>query len=133
MTDRAPVDVVLASAPLTLNARYGKLKGAGYGLPALGLLYLAGAARRHGHRVAVVDAAAMGMPQDESAAAILERSPSVVGLSATTLGIASAASLAARLKSAAPALRVVVGWTARDGSSGRHLASIRGVRCGRGG
>jgi radical SAM superfamily enzyme YgiQ (UPF0313 family) len=106
---RKPVDVVLASAPLSLATRYGRLQGAGNTLPALGLLYLAGAARRAGHRVAVLDADARGMDEVDASAAILARSPSVVGLSATTLGIASAARLAARLRQAAPSLRIVIG------------------------
>jgi radical SAM superfamily enzyme YgiQ (UPF0313 family) len=104
-----PVDLVLASAPVSMEARYGKLRGAGNSLPTLGLLFLAASARRAGFTTAVVEAGAANLVEAEAAEAILARSPRVVGLSATTLGVHAAARLAGRLKSAAPGLRVVVG------------------------
>jgi len=92
-----------------MQARYGRLSGAGNSLPTLGLLYLAGAARKAGYETAIVEAGAMGMGQDEAVAAILAHGPSVVGLTATTLGIHAAGRLAAALKAKSPSVRIVIG------------------------
>lgn len=101
--------LVLASPPVTLDARYGKLAGAGSTEPSFGLVCLAAAARARGHEVAIVEASAQGLSMETAARRIVELHPTVLGLTATTSGIVAAAELAARVKSSSPRTLCLIG------------------------
>jgi anaerobic magnesium-protoporphyrin IX monomethyl ester cyclase len=101
--------LVLATAPLSLEARYGRFAGAASTEPSFGLLCLAAVARRAGFPVAVVEASSLGLAPAAAADVILAAAPDVVGLSATTLGVVSAARLAEAIKRQRPDAVTLIG------------------------
>ena len=103
------VRLALASAPVRLADRYGDFSGAANTEPSFGLACLAAVAMDAGADVRIVEAASLDLSVEEALDRILPFEPHVVGISATTVGIAAAGALAARLKSARPQVRVLVG------------------------
>jgi len=77
--------------------------------PPLGLAYLAAAARAAGHSASIVDANALDLDPDAAAAVALAEAPDVVGLTATTPTIDTAAAIAGRIKARAPGKTVICG------------------------
>jgi anaerobic magnesium-protoporphyrin IX monomethyl ester cyclase len=108
--------VVLATSPVSIQERYRHFAGAASTQPSFGLVCLAGSAKQVGAKLRIIDAAAENIPEDEAFRDIIRLRPDVVGLSSTTCGIASAASLAARLKTANPHIITVLG--------GAHVTAI---------
>lgn len=103
------IKLVLASAPVTLAERYGTFAGAASTEPSFGLVCLAAAAGQAGADVHIVEAASRDLDVPAAREAILRFTPDVVGISATTMGIAASARLAGELKSANPDVVVLVG------------------------
>ena len=101
--------LVLATAPVSLEDRYGAFAGAANTEPSFGLACLAASAREAGAAVAIVEAAAGNLPLGETLRRVLEFKPTVVGLPATTSGIEAAAALATRIKEARPDVLVLIG------------------------
>jgi radical SAM superfamily enzyme YgiQ (UPF0313 family) len=101
--------LVLATSPVPLSQRYGKFAGAASTEPSFGLVCLAAAAEKAGAKVALVEASARNMSVEQAARAILGMSPDIVGISATTAGIAAAGELAARLKKQMPSVTTLAG------------------------
>jgi anaerobic magnesium-protoporphyrin IX monomethyl ester cyclase len=101
--------LVLATAPVSLEERYGAFAGAANTEPSFGLACLAASAREAGAAVAIVEAAAGNLPLGETLRRVLDFKPSVVGLTATTSGIEAAAALAAHIKEQAPDTLVLIG------------------------
>jgi len=77
--------------------------------PALGVAYLAGAARRAGCPVSVVDAHAFDLSLDRLVGAATRLGPDVVGLTSTTFNWPVVAEAARRLRQVMPRLVLVVG------------------------
>ncbi|MCL6451132.1 MAG: B12-binding domain-containing radical SAM protein [Acetobacteraceae bacterium] len=101
--------LLLINPPLPRGRRAGVLGAAAGFSPPLGLLSLAACARAAGHRVAVLDAEALGLKLKAAAKEALEFRPALAGLTATTLSLSSAAALAALLKEGSPGTLVAVG------------------------
>jgi radical SAM superfamily enzyme YgiQ (UPF0313 family) len=101
--------LVLATAPVSLEERYGAFAGAANTEPSFGLACLAASAREAGAAVAIVEAAAGNLPLGETLKRVLDFQPTVVGLTATTSGIEAAAALAARIKEVQPGTLVLIG------------------------
>ena len=87
------VKVLFITPTTSFHERYGTLSGAGSSTPALGILLLAAVARRQGHVVSVIDAAALEMDIDQAMDHIRRFAPEVVGISMTTLGVNGASIL----------------------------------------
>jgi anaerobic magnesium-protoporphyrin IX monomethyl ester cyclase len=77
--------------------------------PALGVAYLAGAARRAGFPASVIDAHAENLSHERLTQAVARIAPDVVGLTSTTFNWPVVAELARRLRAALPGPRIVVG------------------------
>jgi len=77
--------------------------------PALGVAYLAGAAREAGFPVTVVDAHALDSSHDALVEAVVGSAPSLVGLTSTTFNWPVVAEVAHRLRVALPRALIVVG------------------------
>jgi len=77
--------------------------------PALGLAYLAGAARRAGFPVAVVEAHAEDLSHAEVVRAVADQGSRLVGLTSTTFNWPVVAALAREIRQALPEALVVVG------------------------
>lgn len=90
--------VVLIKPPLSLAELYRGLAGAGSELPPLGLATLAAVARENGHDVAIIDAEALKLPIEKIKKQIIDVRPDVIGITAVTPEIATAAKIAENLK-----------------------------------
>ena len=77
--------------------------------PALGVAYLAGAARAAGFPVTVVDAHALDSSHDALVEAVVGVAPRLVGLTSTTFNWPVVAEVARRLKRALPGVPVAIG------------------------
>ena len=108
--------IVFVNPPLGLEERYGALSAAGNTMPAMGVCNLAAVARRAGYRVGLVEACSLGLSLEETVSAVAEHRPSFVGLSALTLSINSAASVARRLKEIDPKIKIIIG--------GAHITAV---------
>ena len=103
------IRLVLCSAPASMRERYGSLAAVGSTEPSFGLVCLAAAAEQGGATVHIVEASAENLSIEQAAREALRHNPDVVGISATTSGIASAGELANLLKAANKRLVVLVG------------------------
>ena len=103
------VHLTLATAPLSLEARYGKLAAAGSTEPSFGLVCLGTVAREAGAEVRLIEASAYGLTVAEAAASILEQAPDILGISCTTAGAVAAGELAAAVKSQRPECMTIIG------------------------
>lgn len=72
--------IILVVPPLTLEERYGDLKGVGTLYPPLGLAYIAAIGERCGHEVKVVESEAMGYSYADIERLITEFQPDVLGM-----------------------------------------------------
>lgn len=101
--------IVFVHPPLSLEKRYGKLAQAGHTEPPFGLCYLAAVTRQRGLNTSIVDAQALNLDVQETVAAILSFSPDYVGITATTMLIISAATIAGEIKNRNPEIIVIIG------------------------
>jgi len=85
-------------------------------IPGIGTLVLAAVARARGHRVHLVDGKRTGTPVEEVARLVAAHDPDHVGIGATTISIANAARIAARVRALAPRAVVTVG--------GPHVSAV---------
>ena len=103
------VRTILVTPPLKLKERMGTLAEGGAVMPGLGILYIAAYMRGEGLEVSILDAEGRGMDTQAALKVIVKENPHVVGITATTLSITSAAALAKEIKAKAPHIKVLVG------------------------
>jgi len=108
--------ILLTTPPVSLEERYGRLSWAANTLPSLGILYLASVLRKEGFEVAVIDASSLGLSQKELIEKIVTLKPRYLGISATTLSIYHASSLADEIKKTLGDIKIIIG--------GPHLTAI---------
>ena len=84
--------------------------------PSLGLLQLAAELREHGFQPAILESDILNLSQEEVARRVIAARPAFVGITLFTVGVASAAGIARRIKSALPATPIIVG--------GPHISSM---------
>lgn len=101
--------IVFVNPPLSAEKRYGALAQAGYTEPPFGLCYLAAVTRQRGLNTSIVDAQALDLGIKETVDAILSFAPDYVGITATTVLIISAATIAREIKQRNPAIIVIIG------------------------
>ncbi|MFH1539343.1 MAG: radical SAM protein [bacterium] len=101
--------IVLVKPPLSLAALYKGLAGAGSELPPLGLATLAAVARENAHDVAIIDAEALKLPIEKIKKRIIDIRPDVIGITAVTPEIATAAKIAENLKAAGLDAPIILG------------------------
>lgn len=101
--------VVLTSAPLTLADRYGDYASAANTEPSFGLASLAASALKAGAEVRLIEASSCSMDVNQTLKDVSDFSPDILGISATTLGIVPAATLAAQIKTIAPDTITIIG------------------------
>jgi anaerobic magnesium-protoporphyrin IX monomethyl ester cyclase len=110
------VDVVLVSPPVSAQQRYGALADGGSRLPPLGIALLAALVRDAGVSVEVLDAEALQLDARSAAEWIVAREPRLVGLTAVTMTVHSAAETAELVKHALPETVTVLG--------GVHISAV---------
>lgn len=88
---------------------YGALAKAGNTMPALGLCYLAAAARLDGHEVLIADAIARQLDSEALTREVVDFRPDLVGITATTIAIGTAARWSEGLRRQLPKVPIVVG------------------------
>ncbi len=101
--------MVFMTPPVSLEERYGPLAHSGNCTPCLALLILSALARKSGYSVAVIDAAAEGLGQEESFQRLKAYNPKSVGFSTTTLTTFPAHRFAQLIKDEWPDTVVVLG------------------------
>lgn len=100
---------ILLTPPLDPKERMGMLAEGGAFMPGLGILYIAALMRQEGLSVELLDAEGRGLDTESTVHNIVKRNPGVVGITATTLSIASAAKVAKELKNRIPYVKIFVG------------------------
>jgi anaerobic magnesium-protoporphyrin IX monomethyl ester cyclase len=108
--------IVFVSPPLSLEERYGDLAGAGSSMPSLGLLMLGAVARRAGYEPFVIEAAAENLSLRQVMDRVARIAPDMVGITATTLSIFNAHTVAEAVKKLDPGIVTVVG--------GPHVSAV---------
>ena len=101
--------ILFSTPPLSLERRYGSLAGGGSSSPSLGILMLAAVARRKGFDCHVIDASALNLTEQELLRRITDITPDVLCISATTLAIGNANSVAAEVKQHFPTITIIAG------------------------
>lgn len=113
----APRTIVFCEPPyLFWDRGRDRLRQGEETIPGMGVLMLAAVARQHGYRVHLLDAKRQGTPLDDVCRTIEALRPDVLGLSATTISVANAARIAARIKQVLPKVVTVLG--------GAHVSAI---------
>lgn len=103
------IRLVLVSAPVSQEERYGKFAGAGSTEPSFGLLSLAAVARQAGAQVKVIEASARGLDPASTLREIVAFAPDCVGFTATTSEICQIGALAVQVKAGIPGVVTVIG------------------------
>ncbi len=113
----APRTIVFCEPPyLFWDRGRDRLRQGEETIPGMGVLMLAAVARQQGYRVHLLDAKQQGTPLDDVCRTIEALRPDVLGLSATTISVANAARIAARIKQTLPGVTTVLG--------GAHVSAI---------
>ena len=91
---------LLINPPTSRQQLYGDwdLSGVDTYCPPLGLLYIAGLVRKHGHVPRVVDVPALKWSIEETIKYVMKEDPDVVGISAMTINALNANAIAEALK-----------------------------------
>jgi len=113
--------VLLVNPPVTSRDRYGDFPSEGSCLPPLGIAGLAAAVREASIPVEILDAPALGLDEDAALRSVLASPRRYVGLSATTMSIASAASLARAVSEADPERVLLCGGTHMNAAPDRTM------------
>lgn len=92
-----------------MAARYGGLSHAGSLLPPLNVALLAAVAREAGHTVSLLDCEAQLWSPEESAKRILELTPDLVGVTATTTSVVPAGKLLGLIRQGHAGVRTCIG------------------------
>ncbi len=100
---------LFVNPPVSANQRYGILSQAGAVEPPLGLASLAATARKMGFETSLLDAAALGYGLEETAVAICEKNPSLLGITLTTVSVKTSSALAKKLKEKLPGITIIIG------------------------
>ncbi len=109
-------DILLINPPLDPKQRYGEFSDVGTELPNLGLAYLASFLRENGTGVEIIDAPAMGFSPSQIASEAKSHKPVIVGFTAATVAINSAAACAKEVRKVFPDALIVIG--------GPHVSSL---------
>jgi radical SAM superfamily enzyme YgiQ (UPF0313 family) len=109
-------DIVFVNPMITLEERYGKLSSSGSMAPPLGLCHLASVCRHAGFEAAIVDANALGLSHDKMVREVFRYDPNVIGITASTVSVQSAARLADVIKRREPSKYIVLG--------GPHITAV---------
>jgi anaerobic magnesium-protoporphyrin IX monomethyl ester cyclase len=111
--------IVLVVPPMTSAERYSQFRwimGRGNVRPHLGLMSIGAALKKAGHRVRLVDALALQLNIEQTAKAITDQSPEVVGFTAYSMSVFNAARLARRVKEMNRRILTIIG--------GPHLTAV---------
>jgi radical SAM superfamily enzyme YgiQ (UPF0313 family) len=87
----------------------GRLAEGGAVMPGLGILYIAALLREQGLPVMILDAEGRGLDLEQTIRLIVKEQPDILGITATTLSIVSAAEVARGVKYIIPEIKVFVG------------------------
>ncbi|MFH1539515.1 MAG: radical SAM protein [bacterium] len=115
--------IVLVKPPLSLAELYEGLAGAGSELPPLGLATLAAVARENGHDVRIIDAEALKLPIEKINKRIIDIQPDIIGITAVTPEITTAAKIAENLKNMGANAPIILG--------GPHVTAVPEETLGR--
>jgi len=101
--------LILVQPPLSKKERYGVLSSGGSCLPPFGLAWLASVLVEDGYKVSIIDSEALVLTPEEVVKTIIEKDPSVVGFTATTISVNRSYNVAKMLKEAGYKGQVLIG------------------------
>ena len=109
--------VLLVNPPVQASHMYGPMRAVAGGIvPPLGLCHIASEARKSGHNVAILDTAALNLELKEAAQRIKNFKPDIIGFTATTNAVSSAAKIAQTASELFPDAFYVLG--------GPHISAV---------
>lgn len=121
--DRVPVEsgskakIVLITPPYDRIAPgYEFVKSVTNQSPSLGLLHLAAEIREHGYVPSIIESDVFNLSADDVADQVIAERPAYVGITLFTVGVWSAVSIARKIKTAVPDIKIIVG--------GPHISSM---------
>ena len=94
---------------MSMEERYGSLAGAGSCLPSLGILSLAAITRQKGFPTVLTDASALSLTVEKLLRRVEAEHPDILGISAATVSIFRAATLADLAKKRLPNITIIIG------------------------
>lgn len=105
------IDILLIFPPYAIDERYASKKMGRIGgfLPPLGLSYLAAYLRKNGFSVDIIDAATLGLTEDDLIQKIRDKNPSMVGLSCLTPTYHRAVKLGERIRKEFSDILMIIG------------------------
>ena len=109
-------DIVFVNPPISLEERYGKLSSSGSMAPPLGLCHLASVCRDEGFTTAIVDANPLALSHSQVVEEVFSYHPDVIGITASTVSIQSAARIADMIKERDSHKHVIIG--------GPHITAV---------
>ena len=109
-------EIILINPPLLAKQRYGEFADVGTELPNLGLAYLAAFVREKGASVKIIDAPAVGLSHNAIAKIAQKEKPLIVGLTAATVSVSSAAKCAKEIREVLSDVKIIIG--------GPHVSSL---------
>ncbi len=121
------VKLALISSPVSIAERYGSFAGAASTQPCFGLACLAAVAHAEGATTSLIDASAEGLSMDQTLSEILAFNPDILGITATTMSIVSAGTIAERIKQARPETLVIIGGCHASALPEETLREFRGI------
>ena len=110
------IDILFVNPPLTLKERYGHLSSGGSLMPPLGLCSLAATTRREGFKTTILDAPALCFTIEDTVEEVLKLNPRYLGLTAATVSIHSAGTVAQIVKSRNKDIKILLG--------GPHITAV---------
>lgn len=110
------MDIIFINPPLTAKDKFGALSVVGSSCPPMNLLNLAAMTRKHGFETKIIDCEILPGNLNEQIDYILSFNPKYVGVTASTLQIYAAASLAELIKKKRAEVVCVIG--------GNHMSAL---------
>jgi len=102
-------NIIFVNPPLNLSERYGVLGGVLGELQPYNLCSLAAATKMAGFETTIIDAPALKLSIQQTAAQIILSNPDYIGITATTCSITNAHLLATEIKKQLPQIIIIVG------------------------
>lgn len=108
--------ILFVNPPLTIQDRYGVKFQSGGKTPPFGLTTLAAVIRQQGYDTEIIDAEALDLGIEQTAALLLEKAPDLIGFTAATIAVGKAARVAGIVKKARADVPIIIG--------GSHITAL---------
>ncbi|MGR3317532.1 MAG: B12-binding domain-containing radical SAM protein [Candidatus Anammoxibacter sp.] len=122
--------IIFVNPPIALEDRYGRYAAAGSHFPPLHLTSLAAVTRQHGFETGIIDPVALSWDMQTTLQAILDKSPDYVGITATTISVHTAGTLAELIKQNSPDIKILIGGVHLSAEPEKTMETFTGFDIG---